>query len=73
MTNGDFSVRLAWDDMRHIIGSREPDAITGSDEDQNRGCRKNDKDHMEFLCELYGALTACGRCFVHELTSEVTS
>ena len=34
---------------------------------------KKDKDHMEFLCELYEAQAACGRYFVHELTSEVNS
>ena len=45
MTNCDFSVRSARDEMRHIIGSREPDVIIGSDQDQNGGCRRNDKDH----------------------------
>ena len=59
--------------MRHIIGSSEPDVIIGSDKDQNRWCRKKDKDHMEFLCELYEAQVARGRHFVHELTSEVNS
>ena len=59
--------------MRHIIGSSEPDAIIGSDKEQNRGCKKKDKDHMEFLCELYEAQAACGRPFVHELTSDVNS
>ena len=43
-----------------------------SDKDQNRECRKKDKD-MEFLCELYEAQAARGRHFVHELTSEVNS
>ena len=33
----------------------------------------NDKDHIEFLCELYEAQAAQGRYFVHELTSEVNS
>ena len=51
--------------MRHIIGSSKPDAIIGSDKDQTRGCKNKDKDHMEF-CE---AQAACGRYFVHELTS----
>ena len=55
MTHCDFSVRSARDEMRHIIGSSEPGVIIGSDKDQNRGCRKKDKDHMEFLCELYEA------------------
>ena len=36
-------------------------------------CRKKDKDHVEFLCELYEAQVARGRYFVHELTSEVNS
>ena len=51
MTNCDFSVRFARDaKMRHIIRSRQPDVIIGSDKDQNRGCRRKDEDHMEFLC-----------------------
>ena len=58
--------------MRHIIGSSEPDVIVGSDKDQNM-CREKDKDHVEFLCELYEAKVARGRYFVHELTSEVNS
>ena len=69
----DFSVRSVRDEMRHIVGSSEPDVIIGSDKDQNRGCEKKDKDHMEFLCELYEAQAARGRYFVHELTSEVNS
>ena len=32
-----------------------------------------DKDHIEFLCELFEAQVARGRYFVHELTSEVNS
>ena len=55
--------------MRHIVGSSEPDVIIGSDKDQNRVCKKKDKDHMEFLCELCEAQAARG----HELTSEVNS
>ena len=66
MTHCDFSVRSALDEMRHIIGSSEPDVIVGSDEDQNRRCNNKDTDHMEFLCELYEAQAACGRHFVHE-------
>ena len=58
--------------MRHINGSSEPDVI-GSDKDRNRGCKKKDKDHIEFLCELYEAQGAQGRYFVHELTSEASS
>ena len=45
MTHCDFSVKPARDEMRHTIGSSEPDVI-GSDRDQNRRCRKKDKDHM---------------------------
>ena len=52
MTHCDFSARAAWDEMIHIIGSREPDVITGSDKDRNKGCRKKGKDHMGCLCEL---------------------
>ena len=40
MTHCDFRVRSARDEMRHIVG---------------RGCKKKDKYHMEFLCELYEA------------------
>ena len=50
-----------------------PKVINGSDKDQNRRCNKKDKYHMEFMCELYEAQAACGRHFVHELTSEVNS
>ena len=35
--------------------------------------KKKDKDHIEFLCELYEAQAAQGRYFVHELASEVNS
>ena len=73
MMHCDFSVRSARDEMRHIIGSSEPDVIIGSDEDQNRGCRRKDKDHTELLCELCEAQVAHVRHFVHELTSEVNS
>ena len=73
MTNCDFSERRARDEMRHIIGSSEPDVIIGSDKDRNRGCKEKDKDHVEFLCELYEAQAAQGRYFVHELTSEASS
>ena len=69
----DFSARPARDEMRHIIGSSEPDVITGSDRDHNRGCKKKDKDHIEFLFELYEAQAARGRYFVHELTSKANS
>ena len=77
MTHCDFSVRSARDEMRQIIESSEPDVIVGSDRDQNRGCTKKEKDHMEFLCELYEAKVARGRYFVHgadvrsELENEV--
>ena len=68
MTHCDFSVKSARDEMRHIIGSSEPDVIIGSDRDQNRECRKKDKDHDKFLCEL-----SRGRHFVLKPTSEVNS
>ena len=58
MTHCDFSVRLAQDEFTHIIGSSKPDVTIGSEKDQNRECRKNDKDPMEFLCELYEAQAA---------------
>ena len=77
MTNCDFSDRRARDEMRHIIGSSEPDVIIGSDKDRNRGCKKKDKDHIEFLCELYEAKAAqvlCARLNVRsELENEVHS
>ena len=68
----DFSVRSARDETRHTIGSGSPMSSLGP-QDQNRGCKKKDKDHMEFLCELYEAQAARGRHFVHELTPEVNS
>ena len=48
-------MRSARDEMRHIFGSSEPNVIIGLDKDQNRGCKRKDKDHMELLCELYEA------------------
>ena len=73
MTNCNFSERRARDEIGHIIGSSEPDVIIVSDKDRDRGCKKKDKDHIEFLCELYEAQAAQGRYFVHELTSEASS
>ena len=73
MTHCDFSAKTARDEMRHIIGGSELDVIIGSDKDQNRGCKKRDKDHLEFLRELYDAQVSRGRYFVHELTSEMNS
>ena len=49
MTHCDFSVRSARGEMRHIIGCCEPDVITGSDNDQNRGYKKKEIDHIGFL------------------------
>ena len=72
-THCDLSARAARGEMKHIIGSSEPDVIIGSDKDRHRVCRKKNKDHMEFLCDLYEAHVARGRYFVHELTSEVNS
>ena len=68
ITHCDISVRSARDETRHIIGSSEPDIIIKSDKNQNRECRRKDKDHIKFLCE---AQVARGRCSVHELTSGV--
>ena len=73
MTNCDFSERRARDEMRHITGSSEQDVIIGSDKYRNRRCKKKNKDHIEFLCELYEAQAAQGRHFVHKLTSEASS
>ena len=39
MTHCDFQCEAA-DDMRHVIGSSEPDVIIGSDKDQNREVQK---------------------------------
>ena len=62
MTNRDFSVRSAQDAIRHCIGSSELDVIIVSDQDQNRRCKKKDKDHLKFLCKLCEASqAACGR------------
>ena len=46
------SMRSARDEMRRVVGSSSPDVIIGSDKDQNRRCRKKDKDHVELLCVL---------------------
>ena len=74
MTNRDFSVRSAQDEMRHFVGSSELDVIIVSDQDQNRGCKKNDKNHLKFLCKLCEASRRrAGRFFVHEQTSGVHS
>ena len=73
MTHRDFSAKTARDEVRHIARGSELDVVVGSDKDQNRGCKKRDKDHTEFLCELHEAQVARGRYFVHELTSEATS
>ena len=74
MTHCDFTARAARDEMRHIIGSIEPDVIIGSDRDQNRmSAERRTRNHIKFLCELYEAQVARGRYFVHELTSEVNS
>ena len=37
------------------------------------GCKIKDKDHMEFLCELFEAQVARGHYFVHELMSAANS
>ena len=53
MTHCNLQREVGTEEMRHITGSSEPDVIIGSDKDQNRWCRKKDRDHMELLCELY--------------------
>ena len=56
MTNCDFSVRSARDEIRHIVGSSEPDVIIGSDIDQNRR-EKKDKDYIGIL--VRAVATSC--------------
>ena len=73
MTHCDFSVRSARNEMRHIVGSSEPDVIIGYDKDRNKGCKQKDMDHKELLGELYDAQVVHGHYFVHVLTSEVNS
>ena len=73
MMRCDFSARSARNEMRHIIASSEPNVIIESEKDENRWCRKKDKDHMEFLCLWHEAQVVRGRYFVHDLTSEVNS
>ena len=69
MTHCDCSVRSGRDEMRHIVGNSEPDVIIGSDKDQNRGCRRNNKD----LCRHLGSRAiSCSNVHgvfpVHELS-----
>ena len=61
MTRCDFSARAAWDEMRHIIGSGEPDVIVGSYKDRSKRCRKKDKDHIASCVRrrLRAADTSC--------------
>ena len=73
MTICDLSVRTARNEVKHISGSSKPSVIIGSDKDRNKGCRREAKDHMEFLCELDEAQAKCGRYSVHEQPSEVNS
>ena len=50
MTQCNFSVRSARDEMRHIIGSSEPDVIFGSDKDQNmHGVQKEEQGSRGIL------------------------
>ena len=56
-THCGLSVRSPRDELRHIIGSSEPDVIIGSEKDQNRGAGGRTKI-TEFLCELYEAQVA---------------
>ena len=58
---------------RDIMEMRQHDVFTESDKNQSRGWRKEHKDHMEFLCDLYDAQVASGRYCVHEQTSAAHS
>ena len=71
----DIWLAAADDVVLHFVSCRPHAEVTirQSDRDRNRWCKKKLKDHVEFLCELYEAQAACGRCFVHELMSEVNS
>ena len=51
VAHGDFSAMSVCDEMRHIIGSSEPDIIFGSDKVPNRGYIRKYSDHMQLLCE----------------------
>ena len=50
VTHCDFSAKTARDER-----DASPEAVTwtssSADKDQNRGCKKSDKDHLEFLYE----------------------
>ena len=48
MTNCDFSERRARDEMRHIIGSSEPDVIIGSDKDRTEDVRRRTRTISNF-------------------------
>ena len=39
----DFSVRSARDELRHAVGSSEPDVIIVADKDQIKGCKNKTK------------------------------
>ena len=63
MTHCDFSGRSARDEMRHIIGSCEPDVVIGSDNDQHTGSRKKDK----------GQVASCASCMKRKWRAVATS
>ena len=61
MASRSFNRKTARDEVWRLIGSHEPSAIIGSDEDQSRKCRMKDGDRKGLLYELHQAHTACGR------------
>ena len=61
MTQGESSARSARDEMRHIVGSSEPDVIIGSDNDQNRGARRKTKTIW----------SSCASCTTSEVNSRM--
>ena len=48
MTNCDFSEKPARDEMRHIIGSSEPDVIIGSDRTETGDVRRRTRTISNF-------------------------
>ena len=58
---GALDARSVPDEMRRIVGSSAPNAVIVSDKERNGGCKKKDRDHVEFLCEVYEGQVARGR------------
>ena len=63
MAHCDFSVKSARDEIRHIMGSSEPDVIIGCDRDQNRGAERRTRITWNF----------CSSCTRHRLRAVGTS